>query len=113
MSLLEKYLKQFEPYLKENNISLKIIGQKYRLPRLLNDFITLLERNTNYQNFNNHKNNDLNDDNIRFKKKEKVLCLAISYGGRDDIVSACKEVAELVNKKQLRVNDINEELFAK
>ncbi len=42
----------------------------------------------------------------------KVLCLAISYGGRLDIVEASRQLAQQVSAGQLRPEDITEEVFA-
>jgi undecaprenyl diphosphate synthase len=42
-----------------------------------------------------------------------VLNVALSYGGRNDIVQATKEIAEAVKFGSMRVEDINEESFMK
>lgn len=47
------------------------------------------------------------------KDCEKItLNLALNYGGREEIVHATKEIAAKVEKGELKVDDINEELFA-
>jgi undecaprenyl diphosphate synthase len=47
------------------------------------------------------------------KTKQKVLCLAISYGGRDDIVHAARRIAARVKCGDLSIDQITEEEFAK
>ena len=41
-----------------------------------------------------------------------TLILALSYGGRAEIVSAAKKIAEDVKNKSIRLEAINEELFS-
>ena len=97
MSLLEKYLIDFSSYLKENKIRLKTIGQTHRLPNSLRQLF-------------NHLGNSGPHDGIA---QQRTLCLAISYGGRDDIVQACVELAQAVKRESISSDMITEELFAK
>ena len=48
----------------------------------------------------------------RRRDRRKVLCLAISYGGRLDIVEATKQLALHVAAGTLRAEDITEDLFS-
>ena len=41
------------------------------------------------------------------------LILAVSYGGRGEIVSAAKKISELVKRGDLASGDITEELFSR
>ncbi|MFC1585102.1 isoprenyl transferase [Fibrobacterota bacterium] len=41
------------------------------------------------------------------------LILALSYGGRQEIVDACRSVSEMVRKGELKSHDITEEVFRK
>ena len=41
------------------------------------------------------------------------LCLAISYGGRDDIVEACRDIAMGVANKEIDWNQIDEGILGK
>jgi len=74
----------------KNNIKLKIIGQKKRLPKFLQKKIKEAEEKT--------KNN-----------KEFFLNLAISYGGRPEIVQAVKNII----KEKIPLDKIDEELINK
>ena len=94
MSLLEKYLVQFNSYLKENRIRVRVIGQTYRLPSSIQSLIS----NVGY---NDHDSNN-----------ERVLVLALSYGGRDDIVQATKRVCNEIVSGKKRIEDIDEDFFS-
>lgn len=71
-------------------IKLQIIGQKERLPKFLQERIKEAEQLT--------KNN-----------KERILNLAISYGGRPEIIQAVKNII----KKKIPANKITEDLINK
>lgn len=43
---------------------------------------------------------------------DMTLMLAMNYGGRDDIVYAAKQLAEMVANKELKTEDIDENLFS-
>jgi len=76
--------------LHKKKIKLQIIGQKERLPQTLQKRIKEAEELT--------KNN-----------KERVLNLAISYGGRPEIIQAVKNII----KKKIPANKITEDLINK
>lgn len=99
MSLLEKYLREFSSYLKKNNIRVRVIGQKHKLSSSIQSLLIALENSKDY-------NNDENAVN------QRTLCLAVSYGGRDDIVEAARRVAELVLSQKMNLNDITESTFS-
>ena len=100
MFLLEKYLREFSSYLKKNNIRVRVIGQKHKLSNSIQSLLMALESSKDY-------NNDENAVN------QRTLCLAVSYGGRDDIVEAARRVAELVLSQKMNLNDITESSFSR
>lgn len=99
MFLLEKYLRDFSVYLKENNIRVRVIGQRHRLSDSVQLLLKALETS---QLFNN-------DDKC---KNQRTLCLAVSYGGRDDIIEATKRIVDMVSLNQLKSEDVTESLFS-
>ena len=99
MFLLEKYLRDFSSYLKEKNIRIRVIGQRYRLSDSVQLLLKALETS---QLFNNDDGED-----------QRTLCLAVSYGGRDDIVEATKRISDLIASKKIKAEDVTEELFSK
>ena len=99
MFLLEKYLRQFSSYLKKNNIKVRVIGQKHKLSNSVQNLLMALETSKDYNN----------DDKAI---NQRTLCLAVSYGGRDDIVEAARKLAELVTFQKMKLNEITEDSFS-
>lgn len=94
MNLLVEMVKQELPHLMEKQVKLKVIGNIERLPKdprtKLQEAIDLTKNNTGMQ-----------------------LNLAISYGGRLEIIDACKKIALAVKDGSLNIEDINEDVFSK
>jgi undecaprenyl diphosphate synthase len=93
MKYLIHYLKSETPDLNKSNVRLEAIGQIHRLPenvqeQLKKSIATL------------SKNNGL------------TLVLALSYGGRAEIVDAVRSVAKKVKAGELDPADITEKIFA-
>ncbi len=93
MKYLVHYLKSETPDLNKSNVRLEAIGQIHRLPenvqeQLKKSIATL------------SKNNGL------------TLVLALSYGGRTEIVDAVRNVARKVKAGELDPADITEKVFA-
>jgi len=93
MNLLFKFLKQERNKLKRSGIRLVISGQVERLPRRVWVELT--------RTVNETKEND-----------GLILNLALSYGGRQEIVNACRRITEDVLMKRRRIEDIDESSFA-
>src|SRR4030043_526536 len=83
-NLTKKNIKKFN----DKGIRFQTIGQKEKLPKLLQEKIKEIEKAT--------KNN-----------KKSILNLAISYGGRPEIIQAIKNII----KKKIPINKINEEII--
>lgn len=93
MQLLDYYIDELSPQLKQKKISFRVIGQLDRLPQALSKKLRYCIEET--QNF-----------------KEHVLTLALSYGGREEITSACRLIAQKVKDDQLSTSAIDETLFS-
>ena len=85
---------QQEPSIKKNRVRIRVIGRLEYLSRELNDEITRAEAATK--------------DHDQF-----YLNIAISYGGRAEIVDAVKKVARQIENNEIKADDIDEELLAK
>ena len=94
MELLEQHLRSELLKLVKNGIRFKAIGNTWELPAKLQKIIKEVE--------------DKTVDNTGM-----VLNLALSYGGRAEIVEAAKAVARKVQGRHIRVEDITEDFFAK
>ena len=93
MELFKKKLKK--SILDENNgIKINIIGEKQNLP---DEIVKLSESLQEKTKFND----------------EMVLNLAISYGSRQEILNAAREIADQCVKKEINIEDIDENLFNK
>ncbi|MCZ7640693.1 MAG: isoprenyl transferase [Verrucomicrobia bacterium] len=93
MKYLARYLKNEIGELNRNNVRLEAIGQIYRLP----EFVQTQLQNTRAALA---RNNGL------------TLILALSYGGRTEIVEAIRRLAHKVKAGQLDPEEINEQAVA-
>ena len=98
--LLDKYLIDFSAYLKKEKIQLRVIGQKNRFPLHTQHLLDTV----GYQS----------DSSLeQGTESRRILCLALSYGGRDDIVDSCRLLASLAANGKISPNEIDEQMFAK
>ena len=93
MGLLGVYLDKFLKELDMQNIKINFIGNIDVIDSSLSTRIRNLEEKT-------ANNTGLN------------LMIAFNYGGRDEIVRACRNIAEKVKNNELNVDDIDENLFS-
>jgi len=93
MKYLARYLKKEVSELNKYNVQLQVIGQIYRLPEYVQ---SQLEKTIAALS----KNNGL------------TLVLALSYGGRTEIVEAVRSIAKEVQKGKLDPAEINEQAFS-
>ena len=92
MKLLKFYLLDFFNW-SDENIKINVLGRIAELPKNLQDQIHKIEEKT--------KNNT-----------GLVLNICFNYGGRDEIVTATKNIAQKVLDGELKIEDINEKLFS-
>jgi undecaprenyl diphosphate synthase len=93
MKYLARFLKTELPELDRNNVQLEVIGQIYRLPEFVQEQLAKTQTAL-------AKNNGL------------TLVLALSYGGRYEIVEACRSIAAKVRDGRLEPAEINEKVLA-
>ena len=93
MKYLIHYLKTETPELNKNNVRLEVIGQIYRLPENVQEYLKKSIQTLS-------KNSGL------------TLVMALSYGSRIEIVDAVRGIAEKVKRGKLDPADINEQIFA-
>lgn len=93
MVLLENYLIKELDTMMSNGIRFRAIGQIDRLQNSVSDLIRSVEEKTQH-----------ND--------KMTLVLALSYGGRTEIVEAVKKVALEIQKDQISLKDLDETLFS-
>ncbi len=92
MQYLARYLKVEIAELNRNNVRLEAIGQIYRLPEFVQDQLVKSKAAL-------ARNNGL------------TLILALSYGGRTELVEAVRQIAEKARQNVLEPAEINEKLI--
>jgi undecaprenyl diphosphate synthase len=93
MMLLKKFIVSEREEFTKNNIRINIIGQKYRLPKDVQREI---------------------DGTIELTKNNNkmILNLALSYGSREEITTAVREIAGKIESNDIEFKDINEDLIS-
>ena len=94
MELFMKWFKKAKDKYQNANIKVLFSSQKSYLKKEIVDAINELENAT-------RKNTGL------------VVNFCLSYGGRQEIVDATKKISEKVLNKEIKIEDINEDLFKK
>lgn len=93
MKLLRFYLRREVDALDENQVRLRVIGERSRLDPGIVELIAKAEERT-------------------ARNRRMDLVIALDYGGRQEIVRAARVIAEAVREQQLDPAAIDERLFA-
>ena len=93
MDLLRSYLKNNLQELQKNNVKIVFIGERSMLDKDIIERMNEIEKQT--------ENN-----------KDFTLCLAISYGSRQEILHAVRQAADLAKSGDINPQDIDEKLFS-
>lgn len=93
MALLDHFLKQREFELHENKVRLRTMGRIEDLPKKTQEGLARVERDTSCY-------------------EEGQLILALSYGGRNEIVRAAQRIADRVAKGEITPDQVDEQLVA-
>lgn len=93
MSLLKKFIRLEIDELDSNDIKIKGIGHLESLPGDVQEIL--------YEAFQRTEQN-----------KSMILNVALSYGGRDEILHAITKLVEKISKNDFSLSDLNEETFS-
>lgn len=93
MQLLREYLDKGFKDIMENNVRIRFIGEKNMLATDILEKMRAIE--------------DKSTDNTAL-----TLCVALSYGSRQEILSAVKKTAQLVAEKKVTIGEIDQALFS-
>jgi undecaprenyl diphosphate synthase len=93
MKYLARFLKTEISELNKSNVRLEVIGQIYRLPEFVQEQLKKTQAAL-------AKNNGL------------TLILALSYGGRTEVIEAARAIAEKVKQGQIEPAEITEQLIS-
>lgn len=94
MQLLRFYLRGEIAKLHKNGIRLRVIGDRQRLS---NDIQALIR----------------NSEELTANNQDMTLVLALSYGGRQELVDAARRMAESVARGEMHPDDINADSFSR
>lgn len=94
MQLLNEYLDKELKEIMDNNVRIVFIGERYMLSDSIQAKMTFLEKES-------EKNTDL------------TLCIALSYGSRQEILSAVKKIAAKVKEGSMDISQITQDVFSK
>ena len=92
MRMLKKFLIAERKTIKDNDIRLKTIGRTEALPDNVKKELSISIKES--------KNN-----------KGMILCLALNYGGRTEIIDATKKLAADVKKGKCKLKNIDDDVF--
>lgn len=93
MGLLREYLKNDLQEIQKNNARIIFIGERQMLDKDIIESMHRIEQQT------------AANDGL-------TLCLAISYGSRQEILNAVRRVSKLVKADELKVEEIDEKIFS-
>ncbi len=93
MDLLRQYLASDLKELQEKGVRIRFIGERQMLDADIVESMNKLEAET-------------------LQNQKMTLCIALSYGSRQEIVSAAQKVSELVKRGDIKTEDIDEKLFS-
>ena len=93
MDLLRQYLNSEFKELQEKGVRIVFIGERQMLDPDIVERMNKIEQETAH-----------ND--------KLVLCIALSYGGRQEIVSTTKKIAAMVKRGDVKVSDIDAKMFS-
>lgn len=93
MGLLREYLKNDLKEVQENNVCIRFIGERQMLDADISDKMLKIEADT------------AQNDGM-------TLCIALSYGSRQEILCAVRKTAELVKSGDISINDIDVKMFS-
>ena len=93
MTLLRQYLKSDLQELKENKVRIRFIGERYMLDQDIQQLMADLENQT-------------------ASYDKLTVCIALSYGSRQEIVAAAKKIATRVKNGDISPEDIDINLFS-
>lgn len=93
MQLLNEYLDKELKEIMDNNVRIVFIGERYMLSDSIQAKMTFLEKES-------EKNTDL------------TLCIALSYGSRQEILSAVKKIAAKVKEGSMDICQITQDVFS-
>jgi undecaprenyl diphosphate synthase len=111
--VMEATIRQFGPVLLHEGVEFRALGDYYddRIPLSLQELIDDLQARTREGAARRIEQANLSSAEQR-PQQPPVLCVAINYGGRNDIVQAARRLARKVSLGEIAASDITESLLS-
>ena len=93
MNLLRQYLKSELKEIQEKGVRIIFIGERHMLAA---DIVSQMAK----------------IEHVTVKNDKMTLCIALSYGSRQEIVSAAQKIASLAQNGDIRIEDIDIKMFS-
>lgn len=93
MGLLRQYLKNDLKEIQKNNVRIRFIGERYMLDQDLQDKMAEIEAQT-------------------IDNSALTLCIAISYGGRLEILAGVKKISNLLKNGTISEDEVDIKMFS-
>ena len=93
MDLLRQYLKSEFKEIQEKGVRIIFIGERNMLEADIVEKMEKIERDT-------------------VSNKTLILCIALSYGARQEIANTCKKIATLAQRGDIRAEDVDVKMFS-
>ena len=93
MDLFVEFFDRYDPELEKEGIRVRFSGDIPALPDRIQEVVRRAEKNSEH-------------------RKRMDLIIAMNYGGRREIVDACRRIATHIQDKSMQVSDIGEETIA-
>mmetsp|Transcript_31066 Transcript_31066/g.51320 ORF Transcript_31066/g.51320 Transcript_31066/m.51320 type:complete len:363 (+) Transcript_31066:176-1264(+) len=104
LAVIEQTAKQYRA-----NVKVKILGdmEDPRLPTSVRDALLKIERDTHAAAASTLKDGD----DVSQKQQQLTVCVAINYGGRQDIVNASLKLAKAIAEGRIDPSEVTEDTF--
>lgn len=110
--VMERTIDRFRDLAIREHLLVKMVGEPNdeRIPKSLRNAFRQLEIDTT-ENVQRIKQDNQNQKNptAEYAFEPLTLCLAINYGGRNDILQATKRIAEMVSNQEMNIHDITQD----
>jgi undecaprenyl diphosphate synthase len=111
--VMEETAESVKEWVQKEYLTIQILGNLSddRIPSSLRNTLLALETATSTTSSSSTKHKSTHPHPSSSTKKTLTLCLAINYGGRNDILNATRKIAEMVERGELKSTDVNSDVM--
>ena len=120
--VIEQTVRSVRDWALRKHLRIKILGdcEDDRVPSSLIQVLRKLEADSERRSYSDSdsrlredKDSDSDSEERQQQRQPLTLCIAINYGGRNDIIASTRKIAQLIQKGEIDVDDIDTKLFGK